>query len=225
VSVLGKRLGEPPDTEAQQDDSTVSADGVSRDFTNALEHIRVDEVWEDYSNRGDGVRVSVIDTGVDPNHADIDIKDQNWKCYEDCSGEDGPHDKDGHGTHTSGTIVGGDANYENIQIGVAPDAELLHAKALGDDGSGSYSDIFSAIQWSVSNNADIISMSLGNGAKTVSYVDLIRNAEAAGVVLIASIGNDGVETSGSPGNVYDSVSVGSSEVNSRYEGGKISWCR
>jgi subtilisin family serine protease/uncharacterized lipoprotein YbaY len=218
VSVLGKPLGKPPSSPTTHDETDISVSSTEPDFTNAIEHIRVDEVWDAYESRGEGVRVSVIDTGVDDDHPDIDIKDGNWKCYIDCSGKTGPHDVDGHGTHTSGTIVGGNANNRNIQIGIAPEATLLHAKAIGDDGAGTVSAAIEAMQWSVTNNADIISMSLGVSYKSEPLLNAVQNANSAGVVVVAAIGNNGVGTSTSPGNIYDSVSVGSSEVSSRWSG-------
>lgn len=180
-------------------------------FTRALSRIQVPAVWDQYGVRGAGVRVAVIDTGVAPDHPDIDISEDNWACYVDCSDNpDGPHDANGHGTHVSGTIGGGDANDANLQIGVAPDAELLHAKGMGDDGTGNLSTIMASMQWAVDNDADVLSMSLGGPDQLIDeLIPPVRNAHASGTVVVAATGNAGANTSSSPANVYDAISVGS----------------
>ena len=184
-------------------------------FTRALELIRVPQAWQQFNTRGEGVRVAVLDTGVNPNHPDIEISDENWACYDDCLTE-GPHDVDGHGTHVSGTVVGGDANDAGLQIGVAPEATLMHAKVLNNTGGGTYGGIVEGMQWAVQNDADVISASLGGDGYNDAFIDPVRNAQESGTIVVASIGNSGSGTSGSPANVYDSTAVGSVDVQPGY---------
>lgn len=184
---------------------------TERQFTNALKLIDVPTAWEEFENRGDGVRVAVLDTGVNPNHPDIDIRKKNWKCYTDCRTE-GPHDVEGHGTHVSGTVVGGNSNDANLQIGVAPNATLMHAKVMNDTGNGRYGDFVAGMEWAVSNNADVISASLGDPGYNDAFIDPVRNAQSNGVMVVAAVGNGGNRTSSSPGNVYDATAVGSVDV-------------
>ncbi|WP_027133285.1 S8 family peptidase [Geminicoccus roseus] len=105
---------------------------------------------------GAGTRVAVLDTGIDRDHpafAGIAVIEQ------DFSGT-GDGDRQGHGTHCAGTILGRDV--ENTRIGVARGVtSLLVGKVLGDDGSGDSDMIFRGIQWALQHNADVISMSLG----------------------------------------------------------------
>ena len=184
-------------------------------FTNALTLIDVPEAWQQFENRGDGVRVAVLDTGVNPDHPDIDIREENWACYAGCL-TDGPHDVDGHGTHVSGTVVGGDANDAGLQIGVAPEATLMHAKVLNDTGSGTYGGIVDGMQWAVENDADVISASLGAAGYNDAFIDPVRNAQASGTLVVAAVGNKGSGTSGSPANVYGATAVGSVDVQPGY---------
>jgi subtilisin family serine protease len=104
---------------------------------------------------GDGIIVSVLDTGIDAAHpafAGVDI------VQKDFSGE-GNGDQHGHGTHCAGTIFGRSVN--GTRIGVAPGVKkALIGKVLGEQG-GSSENIASAIQWAVENGANVISMSLG----------------------------------------------------------------
>jgi len=104
---------------------------------------------------GAGVVVSVLDTGIDPNHAafaGMTLERKNFTT----AGED---DQNGHGTHCAGTIFGRDV--DGTRIGVAPGVErALIGKVLGP-GGGSSDRILEAIEWSLRNGAHIISMSLG----------------------------------------------------------------
>lgn len=105
---------------------------------------------------GDGVTVCVLDTGVDAEHrafAGIEI------VQKDFSGS-GDGDRQGHGTHCFGTIVGREV--DGIRIGIAPGVKkALIGKVLDDRGSGNSEMIFQGIQWAVSQGADVVSMSLG----------------------------------------------------------------
>jgi subtilisin family serine protease len=105
---------------------------------------------------GAGVSVSVLDTGIDRGHPafqGVTVAEQ------DFSGA-GNGDRQGHGTHCAGTIVGRDV--AGTRIGVARGVtQLLVGKVLRDDGSGDSDMIFRGIQWALQENADVISMSLG----------------------------------------------------------------
>lgn len=105
---------------------------------------------------GAGVTVAVLDTGVEAAHpafAGVTVVEA------DFSGS-GNGDRQGHGTHCAGTILGREV--EGTRIGVATGAtSLLAGKVLTDDGSGDSDMIFRGIQWALQQNADVISMSLG----------------------------------------------------------------
>jgi subtilisin family serine protease len=104
---------------------------------------------------GDGVVVSVLDTGIDPNHAafaGVTLIQKNFTTA-------GPNDQHGHGTHCAGTIFGRDV--DGTRIGVAPGVKkALIGKVLGE-GGGSSDQIADAINWAVENGAHVVSMSLG----------------------------------------------------------------
>ena len=104
---------------------------------------------------GDGVVVSVLDTGIDPNHpafAGVALIQKNFTTA-------GPNDEHGHGTHCAGTIFGRDVG--GTRIGVAPGVKkALIGKVLGP-GGGSSDQIADAISWAIENGAHVISMSLG----------------------------------------------------------------
>ena len=188
--------------------ASVSASSTDS-YTWGLNTTNVPQTWATYGTRGQGVKVAVLDTGVDPAHPDIDIQTDNWKDF----GSDNsstPKDYGSHGTHVSGTIVGGNAS--GTYIGVAPESELWHGAVLtncdSDGCTGSFAQIINGTEWAVTNDADVISMSLGGDGYLDDFIDPISNARQAGSLPVVSIGNKGAGTSSSPGNIYDSVAVG-----------------
>lgn len=101
--------------------------------------------------RGKGVVIGVADTGLDENHPEIRgrvIKQR------DFTGE-GKGDQNAHGTHCTTTIAG-------KNVGVAPECRVLHAKVLGERGSGSLRGVADGIRWMIDEGADWISLSLGS---------------------------------------------------------------
>ncbi|HEX6257792.1 MAG TPA: S8 family serine peptidase [Euzebyales bacterium] len=135
--------------------STASGDGGSTAENGAAWGISA--VKADGSEfTGDGVVVSVLDTGIDASHPAFDGVQLVQK---DFSGS-GNGDVQGHGTHCAGTIFGRDV--DGTRIGIARGVtKALIGKVLGDDGRGNSDMIFRGITWAVDQGANIISMSLG----------------------------------------------------------------
>lgn len=188
------------------DEEILSPLSDDSDVTYGLEHLNVSDVWDEFGARGEGTRVAVLDSGIDPEHPDIEFSDSNWASF-DMNGdkrETEPNDPLGHGTHVSGTIVGGDESGQ--QIGVAPDAELLSVKVLDVDST--FATIIAGMEWAVENDADVINMSLGVGTYVDTLIEPVQNARDAGTLVIVSSGNSGADTSFTPANVYESVAVG-----------------
>ena len=104
---------------------------------------------------GTGVKVAVLDTGIDPNHDafnGVNLVRRNFTS----EGDDDTH---GHGTHCAGTIFG--RAVDGLRIGVAPGVtDAIIGKVLGQ-GGGSSAELVEAIQWAVNEGANVVSMSLG----------------------------------------------------------------
>jgi subtilisin family serine protease len=190
--------------------------------TYGVKQINATEVWSEYGTMGQGVKVAVLDTGVAIDHPDIDLYTTNksnetypggWAEF-DSNGTrvpgSVPHDSGQHGTHTSGTVSGGNASGE--YIGVAPEVSLMHGLVL-PGGSGTFTQVAAGMQWAVANDADVVSMSLSAPGYSSEMIEPTQNIEASGAILVAAAGNSGEGSSGSPGNVYDAVAAGASTEN------------
>jgi serine protease AprX len=179
----------------------------------AVPQIGGDKVWA-AGYTGKGVKVCVIDTGIDGSHPDLNgNKVVGWVDY--VNGKTTPYDDHGHGTHCSGTIAGTGAAANGQYKGVAPEASLMGAKVLGKDGSGQNSNIIKGIQWAVQNGADVISMSLGSTTHSQATDDAINNAIKAGVVCVIAAGNSGpgAKTVACPGDTPAAITVGAIDRN------------
>lgn len=145
--------------------------------------LRLPEVWR--RTQGEGVRVAVLDTGVDPDHPDLAGAIERTR---DFTGE-GIEDLNGHGTHCAGVIA---ARRNEIGfIGTAPLAMLLIGKVLRDSGGGTLQAVADAVRWAVDEKVDIISLSLGAPEGDAALHEAIHTALAKGVIVICAAGNSG----------------------------------
>jgi subtilisin len=135
---------------------------------------------------GTGVKIGVLDTGIDYNHKDLKVSGG----ISFVQGTTDFFDDNGHGTHVAGTISA--LNNSLGVVGVAPQANLYAIKVLDQSGDGSYSDIIAGIEWAISNNLDIINMSLGGTKPSKTLNIAVDKAYNNGMILVASAGNLGV---------------------------------
>jgi serine protease AprX len=164
----------------------------------------------------DDIVIAIIDTGIDPNHVDLDGgKIIGWKDF--VNGKTTPYDDNGHGTHCA-SIAAGTGEGNPAYKGVAPGAALVGVKVLDASGSGTLSGVADGINWAVTNKnvygIEILSLSLGtsgssDGTDTVSMA--CNNAVDQGLVVVVAAGNSGPKkyTIGSPGAAEKVITVGS----------------
>jgi subtilisin family serine protease len=116
---------------------------------------------------GEGVRVAVLDTGIDTSHTAF--HGMNLVCRDFTAGKAGGQlltapqagwDANGHGTHCAGTIFGRDVGTARIGVARGIDRALV-GKALDNHGRGTTEMLFQALQWAINENVDVISMSIG----------------------------------------------------------------
>ncbi|WP_217586407.1 S8 family serine peptidase [Lentibacillus saliphilus] len=162
--------------------------------------------------KGSGVKVGVIDTGIDFNHPDLasnykggyDLVDLDDEPMETTVSEGAPTI---HGTHVAGIIAA------NGQLqGVAPEAELYAYRALGPGGQGTSIQVIAALEQAVKDEVDIINLSLGNAVNGPDYPtsQAVNKAAEKGIVIVIASGNDGPGdwTVGSPATAVEALSVG-----------------
>ncbi len=139
------------------------------------------------SNEGAGVKVAVIDTGIDYTHPDLDANYAGG--YDFVNGDADPMDDQGHGTMVSGVIAAED-NGSGV-VGVAPHARLYALKVLDATGSGWESNVIAGVDWARTHGIQVVNMSLGSSGASSAFQTAIANAYNAGVVLVAAAGNSG----------------------------------
>lgn len=182
-----------------------------------IDTVRAPQVWP--TTKGAGVKVAVLDTGIDSLHYELDARYKGG--YDFVNNDPYPWDGHSHGTHVSGTIA---AELNNVGvIGVAPEVDLYALKVLSDAGTGSSAGILAAIDWCVRNGIKVANMSLGGGLGITSPTGhaarvpvyspteelAYQNAYDAGLLIIAASGNDGQPTVMYPAAYRAPMAVGS----------------
>ncbi|QUC65531.1 S8 family serine peptidase [Nitrosopumilus sp. K4] len=177
---------------------------------------------------GLGVKVAVLDSGVDVDHIDlvsriVDCKDFTKIDRKTGGPKENCDDRNGHGTHVAGTIMADGGFDGNGIFGIAPESELMAYKVCGGGGCWG-DDIATAIITAHANGADIISMSLGADGQSSVIRDAIFSvteaqdalgADGRKVLVIAAAGNDGpnIGTIDYPGANSNVVAVGALDEN------------
>ena len=159
------------------------------------------EIYEDMiqankvSLSGKGVTVCIVDSGLNADHQDLDdLRVTQWRDFVGTSTE--PYDDHGHGTSMAGILVA-----DGWMKGIAPDVNLLVAKALAENGSGDDTVVAEAIDWCAEQGAHIISLSLGGAPGILPFnfgagrssAQAAEDAMESGIFVVAAAGNDGGE--------------------------------
>ncbi|MFD7655649.1 S8 family serine peptidase [Actinosynnema sp. NPDC059797] len=207
------------------DAAAVRAPKTGAAFRDLLDDPAVEKVWLDGVRRtaldrstaqigaptawqagltGKGVKVAVLDGGVDGDHPDLagkEVAERNFTDAPDAT------DRDGHGTHVAATIAGGDRRYR----GVAPDARILDGKVCVNSGCPE-SWVLAGMQWAVEQGADIVNLSLGGyDSPGVDPLEEAVNRLSAdtGTLFVVAAGNSGrSESINSPGSADAALTVG-----------------
>lgn len=160
---------------------------------------------------GKGVKIAVLDTGVDATHPDLKgqvIGAKNFTTSPDTT------DKVGHGTHVASIAAGTGAKSGGKYKGVAPGAKIINGKVLDDGGFGSDSEVLAGIEWAAAEGADVVNMSLGGGdTPAIDPLEAAVNklSEEKGILFAIAAGNEGdfgEQTIGSPGSAAAALTVG-----------------
>jgi subtilisin len=150
------------------------------------------------SATGRGIRVAVLDTGLDLDHPDFAGRTITTRSF---VGGTSAHDGHGHGTHCTGTACGPATPAQGRRYGIAAEAEIFAGKVLDDGGAGTDASILGGIDWAITNGCRVISMSLGADLREVSpaYETVGLRALAAGTLIVAAAGNNASRATGDLG--------------------------
>lgn len=150
-----------------------------------ITRVKAPAAWA--TTRGKGVKVVVIDTGIDMTHPELSgIIKGGWNAISTAATF---NDDNGHGSHVAGTIAAKDDS--KGVVGVAPDVDLYGVKVLDENGSGTFDDVIAGMLWAVENKMEVANMSLGANSGNQALADAVEAMRKAGVILIAAAGNSG----------------------------------
>lgn len=188
-----------PHVTAVELDSEVYAADAELDNSWGVQRIGAGTV-HDGGNKGLGIKIGIIDSGINYNHPDLNNNfDPLNRGYDFVQKDTDPMDVYGHGTHVAGTACAGDNNFG--VVGVAPNCALYSLRVLNDDGVGSWSAVIAAMDWAVQNGMQVVNLSLGSSRDPGTAVKTaFDNAEKIGVVIAAAAGNSG-NTAGKGNNI------------------------
>ncbi|MFB7220299.1 S8 family serine peptidase [Streptomyces sp. NPDC056227] len=220
-------------TESKATDAATDADTSAAEW--GVQDIKADQVWDQYDDRGEGIVIANVDSGVQYDHPALVgnyrgnngdgsfTHDYNWYDPTGQCTTSAPCDNNGHGTHTMGTMVGAGG------VGVAPGAKWIAAKGC-ESSSCSDSSLLAAGQWILAPTdhtgrnprpdlaPDIVNNSWGGG-DTTFYQDIVEAWNAAGIFEAFASGNDGngvtCSTGHAPGSQAPAYGVGAYDVNGK----------
>ncbi len=238
LGIEGVTLVEPDAEVHAYEDNSASSDGkVSPTMDTSTSFLGIEPLWAE-GYEGQGIKVAVLDTGIDAHHPDFAGIYKGGKNFipnsstysktraDDDASETLPSERPAstpefnangssfytsHGTHVAGTIAAIGNNEFGIK-GIAPKVDLYAYRVLGAYGSGSTSGIIAAIEEAVIQEMDVINLSLGGGSNTETDAGsfAINNAMLAGVISVIATGNSGPkrETMGTPSTAPFGIAVG-----------------
>lgn len=190
-----------------------------REGEELLPPLSIPKIWEEKNLRGNGIRIAVIDTGVDYRHPDL------GNCFgPPCKVEAGidlvnhdsdPRDDQGHGTHVAGIASG-----NGSKMGVAPDAKIIAIKVLNSFGGGTLDTVMKGMEFAIDPNEDgdfkdaahVLNLSLGGPGETNSPMERVTNLVAQYAIVVAAAGNSSYSGRiGLPGGALQALTVAASD--------------
>ncbi|MBI2069821.1 MAG: S8 family peptidase [Elusimicrobia bacterium] len=181
-----------------------------------VERIGSSYAWRQAQGRG--VKVCIIDSGVDVTHPDLAGNVMGGANFAESTGTPTTNIEDelGHGTHVNGIIAAMD-NATGL-VGVAPHATLYQSKVFGSSGYTSWSTIMAGIEYCASIGAQVINMSLGGSRNNAALHLAVQKAHQQGIVIVAAAGNDYGRPVAFPGAYPEVVGVSASNINNALAG-------
>ncbi len=171
--------------------------------TNNWKQIRLQQAHGLATNLGLGVKVAIIDTGLDLNHPALSqalAPSNEWKDFVDNDLVPQEVGTLGVGAYGHGT------NVASIVRQIAPRATILPIRVLDSNGYGTILNVVAGIQWAVAKGAKVINLSLGSDKKSRTLEAALKAATNAGVFIVSSAGNENSKDVTFPAALADSGS-------------------
>ncbi|MBB5173641.1 S8 family peptidase [Texcoconibacillus texcoconensis] len=201
------------DNETFRDQFSLPNDEFYAPYQWNLHQIDMEEQgWELDEEEMNDVSIAIIDSGVDPDHPDLEEK--LTAGYNAFTHDSTFHDENGHGTHVAGVATAITNNVEGI-AGVGWENPLLAVKVLDEQAEGDAMSIADGIRWAVDEGAEVINLSLGDHHDSEVLHDAIRYAYDNDVVLIAATGNENVSTPMYPAAYEEVLAVSAVDINDK----------
>ncbi|MGW6561426.1 S8 family peptidase [Streptomyces hydrogenans] len=206
-------------TDRRRDGARTAATGIGKVWLDGVRAARLDrgvpqigadKAWQ-AGYDGTGVKIAVLDTGVDATHEDLRtqvVGEKNFSSSPDAV------DRVGHGTHVASIAAGTGARSGGRYKGVAPGAKVISGKVLDDDGYGDDSAVLAGMEWAAAEGADVVNLSLGSAdSPGVDPLEaaIDRLSAEKGILFAVAAGNEGEagpSTVGSPGSADAALTVG-----------------
>jgi len=138
---------------------------------------------------GAGVKVAVLDSGIDTEHRDLNVKGGFCSLENECASGIPYDDDNGHGTHVAG-IIAALKNNTGI-VGITPNVDLYSIKALNAFGLGTTNSLIDGIEWAIQNKMDIVNLSITTEKNDAALKTALDAAYGKGILLVGSAGNNG----------------------------------
>jgi len=187
-------------------------------FQWGMKRIGSELAWNTLTGIGSGVKVAVVDTGMNYNHVDLATRVDTINGYDFVDDDNVPLPSDAfcyngkwewHGTFVAGIIAGID---NDVGIVGASQVEIIPVRVLNNCGSGSSSDVADGIIWAANHGADVINLSLG-GRSSSTMQNAVIFAYSEDIVIVASAGNSGSGKPSYPASYDEVISVSATDIN------------
>ncbi|MFO7815299.1 MAG: S8 family serine peptidase [Halanaerobiales bacterium] len=176
--------------------------------------VNLEAAW-DIVNESTNFEVAVIDTGIIPDHEDLEANINFTDGKDFVDGDNEPIDQStgySHGTHVSG-IIGAVGDNEIGVAGVTWDTELLPIRVFDNNDSASSEVVAEAIDYAVEKDVDIINMSFAGTNKSSTIHEAIKNAYNRDIIMVAAAGNEGDNEVQYPARHSETIAVGATDIN------------
>ncbi len=199
----------PPEFGLIRPEEDMALAGAPTGISWGVQRMNAHKLWQQ-GITGKNVVIGHIDTGVDAGHGALtNVVDAFVELDElgEVKAGAAARDSGRHGTHTAGIIAG--RKFQNLDIGVAPDAKLASAMVI--EGGDVIARVLGGLDWCVGQDVRVISMSLGLRGFMPQFQAIMALLRQRNILPVVAVGNEGAGTSRSPGNYPESLSVGATD--------------